>query len=105
MRFDRILCPTDLSPEGDEALRYASALARALPDLPQAELYWRVHFAMGSLALALRGTGDWEAFQGVLEESGDTELMLRRLVNFLEAAFRAPLVRVPASSMAVGEER
>src|SRR5207245_2366255 len=27
--FDRIICPTDLSPESDEALRYAVALARA----------------------------------------------------------------------------
>ena len=29
MRFDRILCPTDLSTDSDEALRYAVALARA----------------------------------------------------------------------------
>ena len=29
MRIERILCPTDLSPEADEALRYALALARA----------------------------------------------------------------------------
>ena len=29
MRIDRILCPTDLSPEADEALRYALTLARA----------------------------------------------------------------------------
>src|SRR5437870_2126698 len=27
--FDRILCPTDLSPASDEALRYAVALSRA----------------------------------------------------------------------------
>lgn len=29
IKFDRILCPTDLSTESDEALRYAVALARA----------------------------------------------------------------------------
>jgi nucleotide-binding universal stress UspA family protein len=29
IRIERILCPTDLSPESDEALRYAIALARA----------------------------------------------------------------------------
>jgi Tetracyclin repressor-like, C-terminal domain len=84
--------------------RFAAALARALPELPQEELYWRVHFAMGSIALALRGTGDWDVFQGPLQDTGDTELMLQRLVNFLEAAFRAPVVRVPVST-AVGEER
>jgi AcrR family transcriptional regulator len=85
--------------------RFATVLARALPELPQEELFWRVHFAMGSIALALRGTGDWDVFQGTLQDSGDTELMLRRLVAFLEAAFRAPAVCVPTSSMAVGEEK
>ena len=29
IKMDRILCPTDLSRESDEALRYAIALARA----------------------------------------------------------------------------
>ncbi|HVQ38687.1 MAG TPA: universal stress protein [Pyrinomonadaceae bacterium] len=29
MKIDRILCPTDLSPDSDEALRYAIALSRA----------------------------------------------------------------------------
>jgi AcrR family transcriptional regulator len=85
-------------------IRFASALSRALPDLPQEELYWRVHFAMGSVSQALRGTGDWEVFQGVLQESGDTALMLHRLVNFLDAALRAPVVRMPVS-IAVGEEK
>ena len=33
------------------------------------------------------------------------ELMLRRLVTFLDAAFRAPAVCVDASSLAVGEEK
>ena len=84
--------------------RFATALARALPDLPPEELYWRVHFATGSVALALRGTSDWDVFQGALQETGDTEMMLRRLVNFLDAAFRAPVLRIPASR-AVGEEK
>ena len=29
IKFERILCPTNLSPESDEALRYGVALARA----------------------------------------------------------------------------
>jgi nucleotide-binding universal stress UspA family protein len=29
MKIERILCPTNLSPESDEALRYAIALSRA----------------------------------------------------------------------------
>jgi AcrR family transcriptional regulator len=72
-------------------LRFATVLSRALPDLPPEELYWRVHFAMGSVAHALRGTGDWKALDGPLHEPGDADLMPHRLVNFLDAAFRAPL--------------
>jgi len=85
-------------------LRFASALARALPDLPQDELYWRIHFAMGCVSQALRGTSGWEVFQGALQESRDTELMLSRLLNFLDAAFRAPVVHSQVS-VAVGEDR
>jgi AcrR family transcriptional regulator len=80
--------------------RFANALARSLPDLPQVELYWRVHFAMGSVAMALRGTSDWEAFDGGLQEPRDTEMLLRRLVGFLDAGFRAPVVEAPRSAPA-----
>lgn len=84
--------------------RFAGALERALPDLPREELFWRIHFAMGSIALALRGTGDWDVLEGPLQESGDTQLMLGRLVNFLDAAFHAPVHRAPMA-VAVGEEK
>jgi hypothetical protein len=60
---------------------------------------------MGSVAAALRGSGDWDVFQGTLQDTGDTDLMVRRLVTFLDAAFRAPAVCVEASGMAVGEEK
>jgi AcrR family transcriptional regulator len=78
--------------------RFFTVLERSLPELPREELYWRIHFAMGSIALALRGTGDWEVFEGPLHDSGDNDLMLRRLVNFLDAAFRAPVISMPESS-------
>src|SRR3984885_1618195 len=73
--------------------RFASALARALPDLPPDELFWRVHFAMGATAQALRGTKDWEIFGGPSRDGADSEIIMQRLMAFLEAAFRAPLPR------------
>jgi AcrR family transcriptional regulator len=75
--------------------RFASALARALPDLPPDELFWRVHFAMGATAQALRGTKDWEIFGGPKREGSDSELIRQRLVIFLGAAFRAPVTSAP----------
>lgn len=83
--------------------RFAGALERALPELPREELFWRIHFAMGSIALALRGTGDWDVLEVRLQEP-DEELMLGRLLNFLDAAFHAPVLRVPMA-VAVGEEK
>lgn len=85
--------------------RFASALARALPELPREELYWRLHFGMGSVSVALRGTPDWDVFQSSLDESGDNEIMLRRLVDFLEAGLRAPVAVHSVVSVAVGEEK
>lgn len=87
--------------------RFASALARALPDLPPDELFWRVHFAMGATAQALRGTRDWDIFGGTSRNGADSEMIMQRLMTFLVAAFRAPLstaaeVSVPS---AVGHAR
>ena len=87
--------------------RFASALARALPDLPPDELFWRVHFAMGATAQALRGTKDWEIFGGPSRNGADSEIIMQRLMSFLGAAFRAPLPR-PAEAQvesAVGQAR
>jgi AcrR family transcriptional regulator len=87
-------------------LRFASALARALPELPPEELYWRVHFAMGAVSLALRGPGHWDGFEAILQEHDDPDLTLRRLVSFLEAGLRAPMVPVAVPvAVGVGEER
>jgi AcrR family transcriptional regulator len=71
--------------------RFASALARALPELPPDELFWRVHFAMGATAQALRGSKDWEIFGSPSRNWAGSELIMQRLMAFLVAAFRAPL--------------
>jgi hypothetical protein len=71
--------------------RFASALSRALPDVPDDELFWRVHFAMGAFAQALRGTRGWENFRGSLTDSSDTDAVFGRLIPFLSAALRAPV--------------
>jgi hypothetical protein len=65
---------------------------------------------MGSVALALRGTGDWDVVHGPLQEAADAELTVSRLVSFLDAGFRAPVVEAPSSgvgqvSSAVGQEK
>jgi AcrR family transcriptional regulator len=66
--------------------RFVEALRRALPNLPQEELMWRVHFMIGAMAHAMCG----EPIFPVTEENPDFALRMKRLVTFLCAGFRAP---------------
>jgi hypothetical protein len=89
----RLQAESDLLPTivfsrfGPVLLRFADALARALPELPQNELFLRARLAMGATAQLLLdapritqedATPDWES-------------LLQRLIPFLSAGFRAPL--------------
>ncbi len=72
--------------------RFGAALRRALPDLPQEELFWRLNLAIGALAQTLRGgSKDLETISD-LSFSFNSETTLERLVAFLSAGFRAPLL-------------
>ena len=66
------------------AKRFLAALRRSLPDLPEAEFFWRVHFMMGAMAHTMCGT---PMFPG---PTGDFHGRMRKLVTFLSAGFRAP---------------
>ena len=66
------------------AKRFLAALRRSLPDLPEAEFLWRVHFMMGAMAHTMCGT---PAFPVASE---DFHGRMRKLVTFLSAGFRAP---------------
>ncbi len=76
---------------GEVLQRFGTALRRALPELPQEELFWRLNLAIGALAQTLRGESkDLERISD-LSLAFDSEATLERLVGFLSAGFRAPL--------------
>lgn len=81
---------------GPMLLRFADALARALPDLPPAELFLRARLAMGAAGQVLR---DAPRIQSVPLAAGNTETrerwewLLARIIPFLSAGFRVPPVR------------
>jgi AcrR family transcriptional regulator len=69
--------------------RFIGALRKAVPDLPDSDFRWRVHFGQGCIAHAmstepppLAGIADIGGFPGRIE----------RLIAFLSGAFRAPAV-------------
>jgi AcrR family transcriptional regulator len=66
------------------AQRFLVALRRSVPDLPEDEFLWRVHFMMGAMAHTMCGKPVFPP------DSDDYHARMRRLVTFLAAGFRAP---------------
>jgi AcrR family transcriptional regulator len=72
--------------------RFKEAFARALPRIAPRELTWRLHFMMGALAYTLAGADAWKLIAALAPgDSGDDQLLLRRLAPFLIAGLQAPL--------------
>lgn len=67
--------------------RFTAALRRTLPDLPEDELLWRIHFLTGAMAHTLCGPPEMRPQNGC--ES--PPLVAKRLVVFLSGGFKAPV--------------
>jgi AcrR family transcriptional regulator len=66
--------------------RFMEVLARALPEVGQAELYFRFKLVVGVLTYIL---ADTDRMGGYAEDLSDVDGTLRRLVAFLAAGLRA----------------
>ena len=83
--------------------RYKLALFRALPDVPKAEIVWRLHFMLGAMSYAIAGTDVLQVVTGCelseiagerVSEANDPDEAKRlaeRLMPFLLGGLRAPL--------------
>ncbi len=82
-------------------IRFKQALTRSLPNIPDQELTWRMHFMFGTLSYAMAGN---DALQLIatcnLEGADDAEAIMRRLVPFLAAGLQAPLPASQAKRLA-----
>jgi len=73
------------------ALRFISAFRRALPELPKAELLWRLHFCFGAVAHTL-GAGKLLRLLSEGEcDPSDVEVTLGHLEAFMIAGLSAPI--------------
>lgn len=74
---------------GHTFLRLQRLVTRAAPDVPPAEMFWRVHFALGSVIFTLSGLGPLlaisEADFGTRQGFDD---VARRLLPFVAAGIR-----------------
>jgi AcrR family transcriptional regulator len=69
--------------------RFLSAMNRALPNIPDKELAWKVHFMLGAMAFTMiaQPAKSSEAAREPME------IVSKRLVAFLSAGFRAPVIQ------------
>lgn len=70
--------------------RFSDALIAASPQLPPEEVYWRVHFALGMIHQNRFAELDrLNVLSEGLTREDDVEALLKRMVDFAEAGFRA----------------
>jgi AcrR family transcriptional regulator len=104
LQADSDLVPGNLlSWFGPVLLRFGSALAQALPELPPDELFLRARLAMGATAQLLRDAPRIRT--RVPDQTLDWESMRARLIPFLSAGFRAPMETAALHSAASSQER
>lgn len=71
--------------------RYRQAFKRALPQLPDADLVWRMYSFVGLVAYIMAGQDIMRMTSTYgLAEAGDPEAVLRRLAPAIVASFEAP---------------
>ena len=82
--------------------RFTRLLHKANPDLAASEMFWRLHFMLGSFIFTLAGH---EALQEISEsdfqEAVSIEEIIHRLIPFLAAGFSA--VNLPIEQLSAGE--
>jgi AcrR family transcriptional regulator len=77
--------------------RFKRALFHALPHLPEKELIWRMHFALGAMSYAIAGTDSVQLIASYeVRDTGDIEAIMKRIVPFIVAGIAAP---VPATAV------
>jgi AcrR family transcriptional regulator len=68
--------------------RFIAAWRRALPHLPEGELFWRVQFMFGAMSHTIGGLA--LSVPQIHGDGTDFQLLMRRLMAFLGAGMNAP---------------
>lgn len=87
--------------------RYKLALFRAVPDVPRAEIVWRLHFMLGAMSYAIAGTDILHVITGLEigdisgkdeDSKSEAKRLSERLMPFLLGGLRAALPQSADSS-------
>jgi len=86
-------------------VRFKTALVRALPDVPETEIVWRMHFMFGAMAYALAGNDAMQLIATCkVDGADDAEAVIRHLTPFLTAGLQAPQTSAPLSAATAGRK-
>ena len=80
--------------------RFGAAFARALPELSEADLSWRMHFLIGTMAQTMADPERLVAISRGSCDPYDIDATLSHLVAFLVAGMRAPRPGTPSPDAA-----
>jgi AcrR family transcriptional regulator len=73
-------------------VRFKQALVHALPQIPEPDLVWRMHFMFGAMSYAMAGNDALQLISTCnVEGADDAEAVISRLVPFLTAGLQGPL--------------
>jgi AcrR family transcriptional regulator len=72
--------------------RFGTALRRALPQVPEKELAWRMHFMLGAMSYVIAGSDAVQLIASYeVRKSEHPESVMKRIAPFLVAGLTAPL--------------
>ena len=84
--------------------RFTAALHRALPALSRADLFWRIHFAVGAMVHTMCDSQRLRHISGGLCDPSNVEEVIDRMVLFTAAGLSAPAPgRSPRPSAPAGK--
>jgi AcrR family transcriptional regulator len=84
--------------------RFVAAFRRALPEIPEADRAWRIHFCVGAMIHTMSDSERLKRFSSGMCDPSDTEATIERMVQFCSAGLRAEVVeREPARELASAE--
>jgi len=86
----------------DVVVRFSNSFQRALPWLPPVEVYWRMHFMIGSFAHTLAGGALLQTMSNGICDPNDLQSITDRLIAFAVGGLTAPIAektkRVPKTA-------
>ncbi|MBY5991894.1 TetR/AcrR family transcriptional regulator [Ferrimonas balearica] len=83
---------------GDVLSRVSSLVHKAAPHLPQVEVFWRLHFTLGTVVFTM---SSFDALSDIaradFDQNNNIETVIRRIIPYMAAGVAAPAPNIQSS--------